>query len=404
MNQLPGKNPFRPGVGTRPPYLAGRDLPLRRFDSMLRAAPEQPANMRLTGLRGVGKTVLLQEFADRATRAGWATGSLELGPGHNTDDGITRAVTQVAEQARHRISKMARLRAVVGDAVRAAGTFSVTLSDVTLAIDPASRGAGSESIAKILLELCELALGKGMSGIVLLLDEAQVIRDDRDRHGDHPLSILIASVVALQRQLLPIGLVLCGLPTLTGNLLKARSYTERMFRAEEIGSLERIEACRALTEPLKDGAVDITQEVVDRVVDEVEGYPYFVQLWGAELWDAAHHASTSQINSVTFDATTDEVYRRLDLEFYEPRISTLTPAEQDLLLATAAAPTYPPLLVSEINEVSDKSAGNINVLLGRMVESGVIYRVRKGQYDYTAPKFRQYLLRRAKKANWHPSP
>ncbi|AKU92608.1 RecA-superfamily ATPase implicated in signal transduction [Vulgatibacter incomptus] len=395
--EAPAKNPFRPGVGIRPPYLAGREASLRRFDSMLRAAPEQPANMRLTGLRGVGKTVLLQEFADRAAEQGWVAAVLELGPSHNTDAGIAAAVSGLAEQARLRVSRIERVKAAIGGVMRGAGTLSVTWSDVTLAIDPAWAKPGTEGIAKTLFDLCEFAVGKGMNGVTLLLDEAQVIRDDRDRKGEHPLSILVSAVVAIQKQMVPLGMVLCGLPTLTGNLLKARSYTERMFRAEEIGSLAHDEARRALAEPLKDGPIRIDDSVVERVVDEVEGYPYFVQLWGAELWDTAFMAAAEQISPAMFDVTSAEVYRRLDLEFYDPRISTLTPAEQQVLLDTAFVQSYPPLHAADIKDVSDKSSGNINVLLGRMVESGVIYRVRMGQYDYTAPKFRQYLLRRARR-------
>jgi hypothetical protein len=397
MSAPPDKNPFRPGVGIRPPYLAGRDGPLRRFEAMLRAAPEQPANMRLTGLRGVGKTVLLQEFAGRCREQTWIPALLELGPGDNTDEGLASAIRGLAERTRREISVAHRLKAAVGAAVRSAGTLSVTWNDVTLSLDPADRAARTQSLVHELYRLCEFAVEKGSRGVVLLFDEAQVIRDERDRRGEHPLSMLIAAVVSLQRRELPVGLVLCGLPTLAGNLLQARSYTERMFRAEEIGSLARNEAATAFVEPFRGGAIRPVERVVDRVVEEVEGYPYFVQLWGAELWDAAQLTGSPEITEALFEATTPEIYRRLDLEFYEPRLGTLTPAEQDLLVSTAHAKTYPPLHVAEINEVSDKSPGNINVLLGRMVESGVIYRLRKGQYDYTAPKFRQYLLRRVRK-------
>lgn len=393
MNEISEKNPFRPGVGTRPPYLAGREAPIRRFDAMLRAAPEQPANMRLTGLRGVGKTVLLKEFEERAKSQGWATSSLELGPSHNTNETITAAVLNIADQARKNVSLLERVKAAVGAAVRSAGTLGVTWSDVTFSIDPLGSPV-EKSIAKGLFDSCEFVVEKGYRGVVLLLDEAQVIRDEKDRKGEHPLSILIAAIVALQRQELPIGLVLCGLPTLTGNLLKARSYTERMFRGEEIGSLAPNEARTALLEPLKRGAVHAKSSVVDQIVEEVEGYPYFIQLWGAELWDKATAVGVSEITRALLETTEPDIYHRLDSDFYEPRIATLTPAEQDLLLATAHSQTYPPLLVSEINGVSDKTPANINVLLGRMVEAGVLYRVRKGQYDYTAPKFRQYLVRR----------
>ena len=102
----------------------------------------------------------------------------------------------------------------------------------------------------------------------------------------------------------------------------------------------------------------------------------------------------NELTAELLDLVTPDIYRRLDIDFYEPRVATLTPAEQDLLLATTTCPSYPPLVVSEINDASEKTPGNINVLLGRLVEAGVIYRIRKGQYEYTAPKFRQYLQRR----------
>lgn len=130
------------------------------------------------------------------------------------------------------------------------------------------------------------------------------------------------------------------------------------------------------------------------MVEEVEGYPYFIQLWGSELWDAADLAGVDRITMALLDETRPEIQSRLDRDFYEPRFSTLTPAEQDLLLATAACP-YPPLRASDLAGASDKSPANVNVLLGRLIEAGALYRIRKGEYAYTAPMFRDYLLRRA---------
>jgi hypothetical protein len=211
--------------------------------------------------------------------------------------------------------------------------------------------------------------------------------------------------VALQKAELPLGLVLCGLPTLTGNLLRARSYTERMFRGEEIGSLSPSEAREAFVQPPREtnSPVVIDDDLVDTVIEEVEGYPYFVQLWGAELWDAADEAQTVQLSNALLNAARRYIYQRLDLDFYDPRVSTLTPAEQDVLLATADC-GYPPLVVADLNDAISKSPGNINVLLGRLVENGVLYRIRKGQYEYTAPKFRDFLLRRTGKATIESEP
>ncbi len=396
MTKIPEKNPFRPGVGKHPPFLAGRQASLRRFSAMLRAAPEQPANLRLTGLRGVGKTVLLHEFAKLSIESGWHAQPVELLPSHNTERDFAAVMNQFAEQTRRDLSLMARVKAAVG-ALKNAGTFSISWDEITLSIDPAVKTASIDQLAKLLFDLCRFAVDKEARGLMLLFDEAQIIRDERTRDGEHPLSSLIAAIVSLQRQELPIGLVLCGLPSLAGNLLKARSYTERMFRAEEIGMLSEEEAREAFLEPFRASSLHVEDRVVERVLSEVEGYPYFIQLWGAELWDAAGFAGTDKITSKLLEATTPEIHRRVDTEFFDPRFENLTPSEQDLLLSTAKVKSYPPLLVAELNDVSDKAPSNINVILGRLVEGGLLYRVRKGQYEYTAPKFFDYLQRRSQK-------
>jgi len=354
--------------------------------------------MRLTGLRGVGKTVLLGEFEKVAEKADWASASLELQPSHNADDALVEALTKALTMAREKLSRMERLRRAVGSAARQAGTLGLAWGDFALTYQPFSDSA-REDMSRALFEVAEMAVQKGHDGFVLLLDEAQVVRDEHNRRtGEHPLSLLISSVVALQKAELPLGLVLCGLPTLTGNLLRARSYTERMFRGEEIGSLQPDEAREAFVQPPHeaDSPVQIDDDLVETTIQEVEGYPYFIQLWGAELWDAADAAGTVRLSSTLLDAARQYIYQRLDLDFYDPRVATLTPAEQDVLLATADC-DYPPLVVADLNEAISKTPANINVLLGRLVESGVLYRIRKGQYEYTAPKFRDFLLRRTGK-------
>jgi DNA-binding transcriptional ArsR family regulator len=398
MTQTLGKNPFRPGVGTRPRYLAGRDQPMRRFAAMLRAAPEQPANMRLTGLRGVGKTVLLGEFEAIAGRNDWASAVLEFQPGHNREDAMVSALLNIAHAAKLRLSRIERIKKAIGGAVRNAGTLGLGWEEFQITYDPMVEQQ-REDITKALFEVVEMAVEKGRDGFVLLLDEAQVVRDETKRSGEHPLSLLISSIVALQRREIPLGLVLCGLPTLTGNLLKARSYTERMFRGEEIGSLEKADAREAFEKPLLDSGAEVSADadLVSRVIDEVEGYPYFIQLWGAELWDAAEIATVNDLTLDLLDVARPDIYRRLDLDFYNPRVETLTPAEQDVLLGTADA-DYPPLVVSKLNHAINKTPTNVNVLLGRLVDAGVLYRLRKGEYDYTAPRFRDYLVRRSRES------
>jgi AAA ATPase domain len=391
MTDTPGKNPYRPGVGVRPLYLAGRDAPLRRFDAMLRGAPEQQANMRVTGLRGVGKTVLLETFAEHAREHEWEPAFMELQPAHNTDTAIVAAIGSLLGRTRERLSRRARLRSAAGRALRST-SLSVSWEEVSLSVSFGSER--EEDLARELFATVQLALAKGRRGIVLLLDEAQLVHDERGRHGEHPLSLLLAPTVALQRQELPLGLVLCGLPTLAGNLQKARSYSERLFRGEEIDSLAPEQALEAFTRPLEQTARGASPALATTVAAEVEGYPYFLQLWGSELWDAADLAGVKRLTPRLLEATRPDIYNRLDRDFYEPRLATLTPAEQDLLLASARCP-YPPLRSSDLGSASAKTPGNVNVLLGRLVDAGALYRTRKGEYAYTAPRFRDYLQRRA---------
>jgi DNA-binding transcriptional ArsR family regulator len=393
INETP-KNPYRPGVGTPPTFLAGRDTSINRFRALLRGAPELPANMRMTGLRGVGKTVLLNKFAQVSIDDNWLPALTELQPGHNSETRLKQLVTRLLVDARARVSLTEKIKHSVGTAIKNSGTLSLSWNDITLSYDPTDNS--DTDLIKDLFDTTKLATEKGFSGLVILLDEAQVIKDDTSNIGEHPLSMLIANISTLQRNNVPISLILCGLPTLTSNLLRARSYTERMFRGEQISSLDTDQAKMAFLEPLKQTSITADPHLVEEVVTEVEGYPYFIQLWGAELWDAAQIANVSHISSSLLSAIRHDIYERLDLDFYEPRVQTLTPAEQDILLATIEC-SYPPLIVSDLKDASDKTPKNINVLLGRLNEAGVIYRLRKGQYEYTAPKFRQYLERHISK-------
>ncbi len=387
------KNPYRPGVGLNPPYLAGREGEQRRFLSTLRAAPEIPANVRLTGLRGVGKTVLLNRLNDLAGDENWATVILELEPRHNTDRGLADTLVRQLNELETKLSAVAKVRETLSRGVEAARRLvKVSYNGVDFSVAGDFSGEAAE-IGKALIDTTNAGLVAGRDGLVLLIDEAQILRDERNRQGEHPLSLLIAAVSALQKVAFPVAMVLCGLPTLAVNLLAARTYSERMFKGEEVASLAADEARAAFVEPLHESGVAADSDLVDAVLAAVDGYPYFLQLWGAELWEAAVNAGVERFDSRLLELTEPEIYRRLDLDFYAPRVESLTPAEQDLLSDSAKC-HYPPIVVAELNSHSPKSGGNVNVLLGRLVEANILYRPRKGQYLYTAPGFHDYLLRR----------
>jgi hypothetical protein len=354
----------------------------------------------MTGLRGVGKTVLLKRFEEIAeTELGWATQRVQLEPRHNREPELVGLLASLADQKSNQLSRARQLRSATHDVVEAARSLvTVTIDDFTFSLAGQDDKSQHQLLSK-LLDVTSVAVRSGKAGFLLLLDEAQVLVDDKDRGGEHPLSLLIAAVNILQEREVPIGLVLCGLPTLKSNLLKARTYSERMFRGEEVGSLSRDEARDAFTKPLEDTNIAADLDLVEKVLEDVQGYPYFIQLWGAELWDEAEAAGLGSLSIPLLDAIQTDIFRRLDEDFYDTRVESLTPAEQDLLLLTADC-DYPPLKTADIHKVSKRSEGNANVLMGRLAEQGVVFRVQKGQYQYTAPKFHEYLRRRKAKSAW----
>lgn len=395
MSAQPGRNPYRPGAAIPPLHLAGREPQLSRFPKILRGAPEIPANVRLTGLRGVGKSVLLKEYERLARESGWAVMRHQVEPRHNTDEAISAFIAGSVAATKAQLSRARRVKAQVAGAVEVGRRMlgSVTFDDVTLTLG----GAREQELdlSRNLFDAVEAALDAGHEGFALLLDEAQVLRDDTARTGEHPMSMLIAAVNALQEAGLPLALVVCGLPTLRANLQRARTYSERMFRGENIAELSGNPgpARDAFVLPLADTGISVDEGLVSRVLEEVEGYPFFIQLWGAELWEAAADAGLTTFSEQLLDSIEADIYARLDEELYAGRVETLTPSEQDLLLSTAQCP-YPPLRTADIRTRTDKSDGNVNVLMGRLTDQGVLYRLSKGIYEYTAPKFHEYLVRR----------
>lgn len=393
------RNPYRPGAAVSPLFLAGRDDEQRRFQAILEASPELPANVRITGLRGVGKTVLLKRLEEQAEGHSWLCSRVQVEPRHNTDAEVVDLVINLCLSARRRVSTAERVRqAVRGVASVTIGRAHVEWHDIELSF--ASGEDRARDVAKVLYDTVAAVDRGGYRGYLLMLDEAQVLRDAKDRHGPHPLSLLIAAVNGLQEKGLPIALTLCGLPTLRANLLTARTYTERMFRGEEIGRLPDAQAREAFVRPLEDTGVEADRKLVSRVVREAEGYPYFIQLWGAAMWEAARHAGVKSMTTSLLDAIEADIDRRLDIDFYDGRVEVLTPAEQDLLVATAQCP-YPPLRTADLQRRTGKSEGNVNVLMGRLVEQGAVFRIQKGQYEYSAPKFHEYLIRRAARLQTH---
>ena len=214
----------------------------------------------------------------------------------------------------------------------------------------------------------------------------------------HPLSLLIAAVNTLQEKEPPIGLTVCGLPTLRTNLLKARTHTERM-RGEEIGRLAEAQAVEAFVRPLAGTGVEGDSGLVSSVVREAEGYPYFIVVGSG---DVGRRSRRGRVPSVRVSARFD---RGRDLPPTGHRLLR-RPRRSAHAGRARSSPCHgsvsvPPLRTTDIHTRVGKREGNVNVLMGRLAEQGVVFRTQKGQYEYTAPKFHEYLRRRIARPRTH---
>jgi hypothetical protein len=382
-------NPFRPGNGVAPPYLAGRDLLLRVFDEFLAERPLHP-NWALTGLRGTGKTVLLGEFAARAERAGWLTLQRELGERHRDDERLAEAIVDDADALLRRASLLSGVGQAIEQGVRLLRPRRVTVGEVGYEPAYAERGAAPADQMRQALSELDAATSDGRPrGALLLYDEAHLLADDRARER-YPLSGLLAALGAVQRAEPRVRVILSGLPTLSLNLKRARTYAERMFRHLVVGNLERGDAWDALGIPLAASGRRFALSVVGDIVEQTGGYPYFLQFFAAYVWRSV---GATDVSLADYRAVEPALLHELDLAFFDDRFEVASPTEQRILEAMARDPGA--VRLPRLREHLPAQAG-VDLLVRRLVERGLIYRATRGAYDFALPLFRDYLRRRAK--------
>lgn len=400
------KNPYKPGVGTRPPFLAGRDEQLRRFQRLLEDYPEKRGNLRITGLRGVGKTVLLKEFERLAKHAGWVVVRRDLSARLCDENAFATAMADYLRDAVDQLSVVARIKAKVADAAKATiGQITVDLGGgVTVSL---SSGA-SEGTASILddrLGTAVQSVGRAARGrgVAFLFDEAHTMFD-QPRKGRYPLGALLSAFVTAQDDEddpLPVMLVLCGLPPLVGNIHRARSNAERLFKAEHISNLDTAantdglsDAALALVNPAHDsGEIAFVDAIADAMARDVDGYPYFIQWFGEALWDAADVEGRGVIDDRLYATHRQIVQRSLDDEFFEPRYRDARRADQGTM-RVAASLGGERFEKNEIDAATTRSSGAIAQSLNRLIADNLLYRDDHGVYAYTAPLFGDFLRRR----------
>lgn len=391
-------NPFRPGAGHRPPYLAGRVSETDEFRRLLKQEVVLE-NLILTGLRGLGKTVLLDTFKPLAIDAGWLWAGTDLSESSSiseerlairllTDLSVVTAGITVAEKQRLPIG--------FG---REASKTKITLDYNTLeAIYKSTPGLVADKLKAVLEFVAAALAGTTHHGIVFAYDEAQNLADHAE-HNEFPLSLLLDVFQSLQKRDAPFLLVLTGLPTIFPKLVEARTYSERMFRVVFLDRLTAEESKDAIGKPIEDAKcpVRLQPPSLERIVELSDGYPYFIQFICREVFDAFVQGQTA--------VPVAEITRKLDTDFFSGRWSRATDRQRQLLVVVAqlknAAREFS---VQEIAEASAEmptkpfSSSHISQMLSALTDAGLIYKNRYGKYSLAVPLLDRFILRQIERA------
>ncbi len=379
-------NPYTPGAGRKPPHLAGRDHDLEDFTSLIEILSGGGADRSLIyyGLRGVGKTVLLMELDILAAEAGWATTDVQE-VGSQPDFRSTFA--QMASRLLREMSRKHRIKDRVEKALSVVKAFSLLTPggvqvklDVEAARGIADSGDPEQDLVDLLREIGQTARAAG-SGALFLIDEM---------HNLDSLSLAAVSMAfqAVSRAALPVALVGAGLPDLQVRLMKAKPYADRLFEYRELGRLRDAEAHVALVKPASTLGVEFTREAAMEVLQLAAGYPYFLQEYGRELWNASE---TSPITSDDVAEIRDLVQEQLARTFYGTRFAMASDAEQRYL-ASMASLGDGPYSTAEVSSVwGAENQRQTSPHRDALLQKGLIWAPRRGQVDFTVPLFAEFL-------------
>ena len=394
-------NPFRPGAGHQPPYLAGRRAEREEFLRLLKQRTIVE-NMILTGLRGTGKTVLLDSFKPLATSEGWVWVGTDLSESTSIseDNMAIRLCTDLSPVTSGVVAWT--------EEVRTAGfapdteTIHHTLGYQAL-IDSYARIPGlSLDKLKGVLEMAWQAVSHQHRprGIIFAYDEAQNLTDQAAK-DQFPLSLLLDCFQSLQRKGLPLMLVLTGLPTLFPKLVEARTFSERMFRVVFLNRLARDECEEAIRRPIEDAAcpVRLSDHSVSEIVNRSGGYPYFIQFICREVYDAfIQRLDKGKQASVPVE----EIERKLDADFFAGRWSRATDRQRALLVVISRLENCDDEftvqeVVEESRRVLDKpfSSSHVNQMLVALASQGLVFKNRHGKYCFAVPLLGRYIHRQA---------
>ncbi|MDQ6692170.1 MAG: ATP-binding protein [Candidatus Dormibacteraeota bacterium] len=387
-------SPYRPGTGLEPPYLGDREGQLERFRSFLED-PSNPRNLVVTGLRGVGKTVLLNHYSQEAEGESWVVAEREFSEPDAEPHAFARTILDDLARLTRRLSRSARLgnaaAALTEGLLAFLGTLSVSYGEIKVGLSvrnyqSEASGRLDDDLREALTRVGELCRRTEHRGFVLRYDEFQVIRERKD---GLTLSGLLAAVSGAQQRGVPVMLVLCGLSPLLENLSRSKSYSERMFTIEELTNLRPPEDRAALVDPAVRAGRRYEEEAVDQVLLDTAGYPFFIQVYGDSLWRGARG---EQITAADVHRLRPAILAGLDRGFFEARY--LRASRNERVLLRQVADHGESATMEELVRASGLRNNQLQPLVSSLIRKGLLYRPARGRISFTAPLFGSFVRRR----------
>ena len=383
------KNPFSPGAGSPPPEMAGRDAVLEQAHVLLgRIRERRPEkSILMTGLRGVGKTVLLNEVERMAMHDGYRTILIEA----HEDKPLALLLIPQLRRILFDLDRLAgaghKVRRGIAVLKSFIGGVKMTIGDVEfgLDIDP-ERGAADSGDMEIDLPNLFIAVAEAAeerrSIVAILIDEIQYLRPSE-------LSALIMAMHKMQQRQSPLLLIGAGLPILPGLAGESKSYAERLFNFPDLGPLSEQESAKAIKEPIEAAGEAIETAALQEIFRMTQGYPYFLQEWGYQAWNNAEY---SPITVKVVQESTPLVERRLDENFFRVRFNRLTPREKTYLRAMAQLGAGP-YRTADIAEALGVKITTLGPVRANLIKKGMIYSPAHGDMAFTVPLFDEFMRR-----------
>ncbi|MEL6409780.1 MAG: ATP-binding protein [Pseudomonadota bacterium] len=383
----PVRNPFAPGAGSQPPQLAGRDDIISDAETALRRVliARHDRSQMLLGLRGTGKTVLLNKIESIAAEAGYATSFIEA----PEERGLADLLYPKMQQTLRKLSLIENAREKAHRAMQAlkgfASTFKVNIGDLSVSVDPEPGLADSGDLEFDLTDMFVTigeAAQSAVKGWCLLIDEVQYLKAEE-------LAALIVALHRIGQKQLPVIFFGAGLPQLAGLSGDAKSYAERLFAYPGIGPLDEEAAMQAIRGPIVEEGEEIAEESLQEIFRLTEGYPYFLQEWGYQAWNAA---VDSPIDEGDIAKATEAAMKRLDEGFFQVRFNRLTPKEREYVIAMAGLGKGP-YRSSDVADALGEAPTKLGPRRAQIIAKGMIYSPEYGDIDFTVPMFDDYLRR-----------